>query len=195
MLLHIEYSMHQINLIAHAASYAGYEFALSRGMESARASTEMKRRVNIDKEEICAYGRVRYLLENRNDNDIAFKVTTSFYNAIKRITAQEWDPSSYFPFLDEWGTVRYNTVCNCSSCIESNLCFVLFQHIIVEADVGTRNICRSYLSYFETYKYLLNKVSSLLIYVPTDTVTGIIIYYSGEFKLQYEKPLERNKLI
>ena len=37
-----------------------------------------------------------------------------------------------------------------------------FQHILVQADVETRKISRSCLSYTETYEYLKNKVSHVI---------------------------------
>ena len=125
-------------------------------MESTRAGTEKQNRVNIDKEEICAYGRVRYLLEN--NNNAAFKVTTSFYNAIKRITAQGWSPSwlAIFHFWTngEWYVIVFS--------FSKKPTRSFFQHILVQADVETRKISRSCLSYTETYEYLKNKVSHVI---------------------------------
>ena len=121
-------------------------------MTQSRQATESRRSVVIQKNRICNLGQVRYQLANALGE---YALTHDFKNAIRQLP-MNYSVSEYVQFLDDWGTVSENQAK--SIYYFYRICLTFSQHVIETADIGTRTISRSRVSYLQVYEFLSQQV-------------------------------------
>lgn len=125
-------------------------------MKRVESETKDKKRIIIQKNEICNYGTVRYLYENAAAREPGYTLSKGFKNSVSLLPLH-YNEANYMQFIEHWGTVWLLEYCYYCS-IYGRIQILLLQHIIVMADIGTRRIQRSSSNYKQAYKYLEKKV-------------------------------------
>ena len=74
-------------------------------MKKAEAETQRKKRVVIQKNKICNYGRVRYLDEYALAREPGYNVSKSFLSSVKYQLPTYYNKKAYMRFIEDWGTV------------------------------------------------------------------------------------------
>ncbi len=79
-------------------------------MAQAEEKTEKSRKVVIQKNKICNYGRSRYLYENAIAREPRYTLARSFENSVKHQlpTSYNTSQSAYMKFIEQWGTVSFS---------------------------------------------------------------------------------------
>ena len=78
---------------------------LCAGMAQAEKMTQKKRKIMIQKNKICNYGRARYLYENAVARERRYTLTRSFMNSVKHQLPTRYNTRAYMNFIEQWGTV------------------------------------------------------------------------------------------
>ena len=124
-------------------------------MGKVESQTKNKKRIIIQKNKICNFGRARYLYENAVAGEQGYTLSRTFRNSIMYLLPRRYNERTYMQFIENWGTVSMH--CSITECIQ-HFAIIQMQHITITVDVGTRQIQRSSSSYSEVYKYLKKKV-------------------------------------
>ena len=74
-------------------------------MARAEAATERQKRIIIQKNKICNYGKARYLYENAVARDHGYTLSRSFQNSVKHQLPITYNQRAYIHFIEKWGTV------------------------------------------------------------------------------------------
>ena len=74
-------------------------------MARAEAMTKKQKRVVIQKNKICNFGRARYLYENAVAEDHGYNLSRNFENSVKYQLPTTYDKRAYMKFIEQWGTV------------------------------------------------------------------------------------------
>ena len=75
------------------------------GMAKAESMTKKKKKIIIQKNKICNYGRARYLYENALAREPRYTLTRSFMNSVKYQLPTRYNTRAYMNFIEQWGTV------------------------------------------------------------------------------------------
>ena len=75
------------------------------GMAKAESMTEKKKRIIIEKNKICNYGKARYLYENAVAQEHEYTLTRGFKNSVKYQLPTRYNTKAYLRFIEQWGTV------------------------------------------------------------------------------------------
>ena len=75
-------------------------------MAQAEQKTEKSRKIMIQKNKICNYGKARYLYENAIALDPTYTLTRSFENSVEHQLPARYNTRAYMNFIEQWGTVN-----------------------------------------------------------------------------------------
>lgn len=75
------------------------------GMAQAEKYTQKRKKVMIQKNKICNYGRARYLYENAIARERQYTLTRSFKNSVNYQLPTRYNTRAYMNFIEKWGTV------------------------------------------------------------------------------------------
>ena len=82
------------------------------GMAQAERKTQKSKKVMIQKNKICNYGRARYLYENAIAREPRYTLTRSFKNSVKYQLPTGYNTRAYMNFIEQWGTVSLSVSIN-----------------------------------------------------------------------------------
>ena len=74
-------------------------------MAKVESQTKNKKRIIIQKNKICNYGRARYLYENAVAREPGYTLSRTFRNSVNYQLSLNYDESAYMQFIENWGTV------------------------------------------------------------------------------------------
>ena len=74
-------------------------------MARAKAMTQRRKQIVIQKNKICNYGRARYLYENAAADESGYSLSESFKNSVKYQLPTQYNKKAYMKFIEKWGTV------------------------------------------------------------------------------------------
>ena len=73
------------------------------------SETKDKKRIIIQKSEICNYGTVRYLYENAAAREPGYTLSKGFKNSVSLLPLH-YNKANYMQFIEHWGTVWLSIV-------------------------------------------------------------------------------------
>ena len=101
-----------------SASCLCLRFLAIAGYEKMEEETKKKKKVFIEKKEVCNMGTARYQLSLARVEK--YPVTKEFAASVCRLP-EEYDQVAYSRFIDKWGTVSVLTVFSLGFCFDDLL--------------------------------------------------------------------------
>jgi hypothetical protein len=127
-------------------------------LKKAEKKTKNDRKVIIQNTTICNLGSVRYKDELIDYQMDPYLFSQGFKYAVRKLpesfsSEDETTVTAYMNFIENWGTVGYAFLLNKILC--------LLQHVILSAQIGTRNMMKRIATYNKFYREISNQVAPI----------------------------------